>query len=477
MTADVLAVIAAYFTAFIIRFHTPISPFLQSVASRIETGMLKSQPPDFAAFYLAPDNALRIIILLSLTLCSLNAFFGLYSGRRFLQSHFAAFNLLKTNSIALLLFVSYLYLSRNQFHPRSTFLLLMVFSFLFSLVFRKLVSSLMHRIRRQWGFDRHPVLLAGEPGPLDAIEDYLRELQPHGLIPAGRIPVPPDGSPAEVADRLVKETLACSADTLCVSDPRLPLSTLMELLDRADEENLTVKIISPRLDLLIHQARIEADSFMGEPLIHFSPTSDFAAIQRLRRLTSVLFSLGFLILASPLFALVALLVKLTSTGPVLFIQERVGWDGRHFHMLKFRTMYVNASVLRESYADLNESGRGALFKIKQDPRITPMGRFLRKFSLDELPQFVNVLRGDMNVVGPRPLPVQDFKFFYEPWHRSRHKGLPGITGLWQVSGRSDLNFEQMCVLDVYYLHNASLSLDLALLFRTAVSILFAEGAY
>jgi exopolysaccharide biosynthesis polyprenyl glycosylphosphotransferase len=475
MAADIAAVVVAYFAAFLIRFHSPVGPLLQSLGARIEPRALPLGFPDLAAFYLSPENAVRIIFLLAATLCILNAFFGLYSGRRFLRNEYTAFKLLKTEFIALMLFVTYLYLNRNQFHPRSTFLILMLLHFLLSLAFRKMAGRLMIRLRRRFGIDRHPVLLAGEPDPLDAIESYLREVQPHGLYPARRMTVPEGEAPDRTAALIVGEAEACGADTICCADARLPLSALMELLDRADERNLSVKICSPKLDLLLHQAQIESDTFKGEPLIHFSPTADFAAIQRLRRITSVLFSLAFLLVTWPVYLAIALLIKLTSRGPVLFIQERVGWDGRHFRMLKFRTMYANADLMRSAL--VNEAGTGALFKIRRDPRITPLGRFLRKFSVDELPQFFNVLKGEMNVVGPRPLPAQDFHLYYEPWHRSRHKGLPGITGLWQVSGRSDLSFEQMCVLDVYYLHNASISLDISLLFRTAVTMLFAEGAY
>jgi exopolysaccharide biosynthesis polyprenyl glycosylphosphotransferase len=477
MAADIAAVAIAYYSAYCIRFLSPLSPLMQTIKASIDPSFPAEGAPDFAEFYLNPLNALRIILLLSTTLCLLNAFFGLYSGRRYLQAEFTAFKLLKIDSIALMLFVSYLYLSHNRFHPRSTFLLMMLIHFPLRILFRKAMIGLMALLRRRFGIDRHPVLLAGEPEPLDAIESFLRARQPHGLYPAFRMSIPEGGTPAETAALIIREAAACRADTLCCCDSRLSLSTLMELLDRADERNLTVKICSPRLDLLINQAKIESDTFRGYPLIHFSPTSDFAAIQRLRRLTSALFSIAVILLTWPLFLAVALLVKLTSRGPALFIQERVGWDGRHFRMLKFRTMFANAAQLKKAMLEQNAVDGGALFKIRGDPRVTLVGRFLRKLSLDELPQFFNVLVGDMNVVGPRPLPAEDFHHYYEPWHRSRHKGLPGITGLWQVSGRSDLSFEQMCLLDVYYLHNASLSLDLSLLFRTAITLLFAEGAY
>jgi len=145
-------------------------------------------------------------------------------------------------------------------------------------------------------------------------------------------------------------------------------------------------------------------------------------------------------------------------------------------MLKFRTMHDRAAELQAQVEEFNESGTG-LFKIRKDPRVTGVGRVLRRFSLDELPQLLNVLRGDMTVVGPRPLPRRDFENYYEDWHYGRHAGLPGLTCLWQISGRSDIDFHNMCILDVFYLRNQIWVLDLKILLRTFWVVLFAKGAY
>jgi len=145
-------------------------------------------------------------------------------------------------------------------------------------------------------------------------------------------------------------------------------------------------------------------------------------------------------------------------------------------MFKFRTMHNRADELVAQLEEFNESGEG-LFKIRKDPRTTGVGRVLRRFSFDELPQLVNVLKGDMSIIGPRPLPRRDFEGYYENWHYSRHEGLPGITCLWQVSGRSELDFHNMCILDIYYLRNRSWVLNLRILFRTVHAVLFARGAY
>jgi exopolysaccharide biosynthesis polyprenyl glycosylphosphotransferase len=184
-----------------------------------------------------------------------------------------------------------------------------------------------------------------------------------------------------------------------------------------------------------------------------------------------------LVVLSPLLLAVAIAIKLTSPGPVFFCQERIGLHGRIFQVWKFRTMTVNASALQADLELHNQSGDGILFKIKNDPRITPLGHFFRRTSIDELPQLFNVLLGQMSLVGPRPLPIRDVERF-DPWHHVRHQVLPGITGLWQVSGRSDLDdFDDAARLDLYYIDNWSLNLDLDILIETLRIVLFARGAY
>ncbi len=170
-------------------------------------------------------------------------------------------------------------------------------------------------------------------------------------------------------------------------------------------------------------------------------------------------------------------IKLDSRGPVFFKQPRVGKNGRRFLMYKFRTMVANADELLEELEDRNEKGTdGQLFKMKDDPRITRVGRFLRKWSLDELPQVINVYKGEMSLVGPRP-PLPREVENYRPEHFCRLKGLPGMTGLWQVSGRSDLSFDEMVKLDKYYLDNWSVRLDLSIILKTFYVVLARKGAY
>ena len=182
-----------------------------------------------------------------------------------------------------------------------------------------------------------------------------------------------------------------------------------------------------------------------------------------------------LVVLSPLLAACALLVRLSSRGPVVYRSSRPGIGGTPFACFKFRTMYTDADQRQADLESLNEAS-GALFKIKRDPRLTPVGRLLRRYSLDELPQLVNVVRGQMSLVGPRPLPQRDFQRL-EDWHKKRYLVLPGITGLWQVSGRSELDFNDLVRLDFLYLERWSVFLDLSILVKTVPAVLARRGAF
>lgn len=183
-----------------------------------------------------------------------------------------------------------------------------------------------------------------------------------------------------------------------------------------------------------------------------------------KRLIDILLSLLGLIIVSPIMLIVAILIKLESTGPVIFSQKRVGLNGKEFNMLKFRSMVQNAEELKEKLQKQNEMS-GPMFKMKEDPRVTKVGRFIRKTSIDELPQLINVLKGEMSLVGPRPsLPKEVAKF--EPWMLERLNVKPGLTCYWQVSGRNNIDFEDWMKLDIKYVKDRNLVLDIKLIFKT-----------
>lgn len=194
-----------------------------------------------------------------------------------------------------------------------------------------------------------------------------------------------------------------------------------------------------------------------------------------KRAVDILIASVLLLLLSPLMFIVAALIKLTTPGSVFFLQQRVGRNKRRFLIYKFRSMVTNAEELMDNLETLNEAN-GPVFKIKEDPRITPLGRFLRRTSIDELPQLLNVLRGDMSLVGPRPLPIRDYDGFSEDWQRRRFSVRPGITCLWQVNGRSCVTFDQWMKLDLKYLDEWSFWLDMKILAQTIPAVLRRTGA-
>ena len=210
------------------------------------------------------------------------------------------------------------------------------------------------------------------------------------------------------------------------------------------------------------EVMVKSGGFDGWPLL-------------LKRAFDIVGSLVLLIVLAPLFVIVGLLIKLTSPGPVFFAQKRVGLNKREFTMFKFRTMVTGAEAVQESLVHLNEM-TGPVFKIKNDPRVTPLGRILRKTSIDELPQLFNVLKGDMSLVGPRALSVRDYQFFSEDWQRRRFSVPPGITCLWQIQGRNTVPFEQWMVLDMEYIDGWSFWLDLKILALTIPAVFRGSGA-
>jgi len=210
------------------------------------------------------------------------------------------------------------------------------------------------------------------------------------------------------------------------------------------------------------------------PLLTFSTTPESEDLLLLKRGVDFVMALVFLIVLSPLLLVLAILIKLTSRGPVLYRQTRCGLGGRKFTVYKFRSMRADADLLRHELAALNEMD-GPVFKIKVDPRCTPVGAFMRKFSLDELPQLVNILKGDMSFVGPRPpLPQEVEK--YQRWQRRRLRMQPGLTCLWALEGRNKLNFKRWMELDLEYIDNWSPSLDWKIILKTIPVVLLGRGA-
>ena len=269
---------------------------------------------------------------------------------------------------------------------------------------------------------------------------------------------------------------------IIVTDERIDKAVLIDILDYCTSEGVTVWF-PPKLMPVI-ELKLFIDSFCGIPMIRLCSQKNIVLSRRFKHALDALIGLPFLLILSPFFGLCAAAIKLTSPGPVFYRAKAIGRDGKPFTMFKFRSMRTDTrSDIHKDYVSKlikgelkREGAEEKTFKITDDPRITKIGKLLRKLSLDESPQIFNVLRGDMSLVGPRPCLPYEFEI-YKEWHKKRLSIRPGITGLWQVAGRSAVTFEEMVILDLYYIYNRSLLLDLNILYETIYVVLMKRGAY
>ena len=249
--------------------------------------------------------------------------------------------------------------------------------------------------------------------------------------------------------------------------------TMLIALEACRERRIRLRVVPTAAGVLAHHADYVPG--LAVPLFDIVPPTIQGIDWFVKRAFDLIISIGLLLLLSPILLISVVMIRLTSPGPILFRDQRVGLGEQPFAMLKLRSMVTNAAQAQAELEEQNEAD-GALFKIRNDPRVTPVGRVLRRFSIDELPQLLNVIKGEMSLVGPRPLPMRDYQLL-EQWHRRRYSVLPGITGLWQVSGRSNLGFDTLVRLDFYYLESWSIWMDIAIIARTPLAILRGRGAY
>jgi exopolysaccharide biosynthesis polyprenyl glycosylphosphotransferase len=381
-----------------------------------------------------------------------------------------------TVSLALLSYVA------NADIARGYLVIALTLTTALSLLGRLALRKFLHRARRR-GACMHRVLALGHASAVAQMTRQLHRRYHHGLqvvgacLPVGQLPDAARRLDVPVFGAL--DTAACSAaaagaDTVMVlSCPELDGAVLRRLAWELERDDIDLIVSSSLVDTA--GARITVRPVDGLPMMHI----EHPHLSGGRRLVKAVFDLSvaalLLVLLAPLFLVIALLIRLDTGGPVFFRQGRVGRGGEQFRMYKFRTMHLDAEARVEAMRQRNEFP-AVLFKIRDDPRVTRTGRLLRKYSLDELPQLVNVLAGDMSLVGPRP-PLPSEVEQYPQDMRRRLLVRPGLTGLWQVSGRSDLSWEDSIRLDLAYVENWSLTVDLVILMRTVLAVVRGSGAY
>ncbi|BFU43445.1 sugar transferase [Krasilnikovia sp. MM14-A1004] len=363
---------------------------------------------------------------------------------------------------------------------RGYLLIVLVLTTVGSLLGRFALRRALHRARRR-GTCMHRVLALGHADAVARLADQLHRRHHHGLQVVGACV--PDGQLASAAGSVpvfgplsaaANCAAAAGADTVMVlSCPELDGAMLRRLAWELERDDIDLIVSSSLVDT--SGDRVTVRPVDGLPMMHI----EHPRLGGGRRLVKSLFDLSLaavlLLVSAPVFLAVALVVRLDTGGPVFFRQTRVGRGGEPFRMFKFRTMHVDAEQRLDDVRGQNES-TGVLFKMRRDPRVTRAGRVLRRWSLDELPQLINVLLGDMSLVGPRPpLPAEVERYPQDMRRRLMVK--PGMTGLWQVSGRSDLSWEDSIRLDLRYVENWSLTVDLVILLRTAIAVRRGAGAY
>ncbi len=342
-------------------------------------------------------------------------------------------------------------------------------AFLCSGALRFIYERAIGRIYRR-GFGQTPVLVVGNEEDRTRLRRSM-ERAPGPYVLAGEVDL--GGTEADLA--ALRETLdrTEARGVVLVGAEQLPDDELLDLIYSVRLRGIPLRVVPGAFALM--RGRTVLSEGMGLPLLEVHYPGLDNTQRTLKRVLDVAFSVVGLVLLSPLFLAVALAVRLDSPGPVLFRQKRVGADEKVFVCYMFRSMQRDAELRQADLEAFNEA-EGPVFKMREDPRVTRVGRLLRRWSIDELPQLFNVLKGEMSLVGPRPLPVRDF-LRMEEQHKRRLGAIPGMTGYWQTSGRSDLSFEEMVRLDLYYIENWSLSFDLKIILKTLGAVLRREGAY
>jgi exopolysaccharide biosynthesis polyprenyl glycosylphosphotransferase len=390
---------------------------------------------------------------------------------------------------------------RLDWVSRSFLLIFLAVSFAAFGVERSIVLNVLHELRRRGRNSRNAIII-GTNGRAPEIASATAEhpewglrvigfLQPEdgsstealeggsGGKPAGSLGDVVDangisvgpifGSTADLPDLLQERVI--DEVIMCVSPAQL--STLRGVVAETELRGINARLVADFVDLSI--ARTEVGFLNGLPILTFTTLPQRSGEMVVKRVMDLTVSMLGGILVAPVLLLVSMFVKLTSRGPVFYRQKRVGVNGRRFTMYKFRTMYQGSDKI---VADLRKRNlmTGPVFKVREDPRITPVGRFLRRWTLDEWPQLWNVLRGEMSLVGPRP-PLPDEVAEYKTWQRRRLSMRPGMTGLWQVSGRNEVDFEEWMQLDLEYIDHWSLLEDLRILAKTVPAVVRGRGAY
>jgi exopolysaccharide biosynthesis polyprenyl glycosylphosphotransferase len=405
---------------------------------------------------------------------------GLYDGRRSFRWFDEVYRIFSGTTSSIIIIMAITFFIRPLVYSRGM-LLLAGFLILALLGVARIGDRLLREILRQRGIGVQKAVIVGagevgravmrtilaDPGLGYQVIGYVDDDPLKGNTDLGRFKGLGglDNVPMVIQNEKIDEVI--------ITLPWMYHRKIVQIVDECERRKVRVRVVPDVFQQRMQH--IDIESLNGIPLIGVERKTLSAGaifVKRIVEMVLILVSMPILLI---ILSIVALIIKLDSPGPIFFRHRRVGIGGTEFDMYKFRSMVANAEELRAAVSDLNEAD-GPLFKIKNDPRTTRIGWLLRRTSIDELPQLINVARGEMSIVGPRP-GTPDEVAKYQPWHLARLGTKPGLTGLWQVSGRSDIPFDEMCLLDIYYIENWSLGLDIRIMLQTIPLLIFGRGAY
>ncbi len=407
--------------------------------------------------------------------------FGAYQGLRIVSLFRYAFIVLKAFSIGLVVLLAILFFLKVDFVSRFFLVQYSVLSILLMVIVRGGLIWWYFRRSVQKGENYLKVLIIGTGRRALRLTEMLNSHNEWGIHILGYVDTDStqqdqklvDGKVLGSVDEIENVLVSQVVDEVILAVPRSSLSYMEDIVSACEEQGVRFRFMADVFDLQV--ARMQMVEMDGIPLLTFDPVAQneyMLLVKRLMDLTLVLLCMPLIL---PIMAMIALAIKIDDGGPVFFMQERVGLRKRLFPMMKFRSMVVDAEAKLKEIEHLNEA-EGPNFKIARDPRITRVGNFIRKTSLDELPQLLNVIRGHMSLVGPRPMSQRDVELFDRGIQRKRFSVKPGLTCIWQISGRSNLSFEKWLELDLKYIDEWNLWMDLKILFKTIPVVLKGSGA-
>lgn len=461
---DAIAILLAAFLATWIRFGSITAP-------------VRFESPDLHVSFWQ-----LALVVVPLWLCLLGIS-GLYDPDRLSWGLPEPGRIIRSISFGVVVLILATFLAKLPGLSRAWTLLLWLLTILAVMMGRVCVSYWFTRMHRRGRYTKATLVVGSNSESTDIVR-VLRANVDAGLVPLGVVAssqaerleldfssadTPMLGAARDIL-RIVDEY---QADVIVIASSAFDHEVLARIIAELRTTDVDVHVSSGLFEVL--SSRVLVSEIAGVPLITIKGISLSRGNLLVKRVFDLVVASLIVVIGLPLWALIAAGIKVTSAGPVFYAQERIGRRGQSFKMLKFRSMHQDADARRDDLEQANEAS-GPLFKMRDDPRVTTIGKWLRKYSLDEFPQLINVLRGEMSLVGPRPpLPVEVGRYTTKDWRRL--EVVPGMTGLWQVSGRSSLTFDEMVSLDLFYIENWSVTLDLTLLARTVPAVLFARGAY